>query len=75
MLKIHNTVTYLAPNYIQSSCLNRYLRLNTVELPDWKKTIRIMLKEDGFFDGQTFRYIDGRQTGIFTIPRRLEYVK
>jgi len=46
-----------------------------VELPEWKKTIRIMLEEDGFFDGQTFRYIDGRQTEVFTIPRRLGYVR
>lgn len=46
-----------------------------VEVPDWKKTIRIMLEEDGFFDGQTFRYIDGRQTEVFTIPRTLGYVK
>jgi hypothetical protein len=46
-----------------------------VELPEWKKTIRIMLEEDGFFDGQTFRYIDGRQTEIYTIPRKLGYVK
>ncbi|MFD2569740.1 M24 family metallopeptidase [Spirosoma soli] len=46
-----------------------------VELPDWKKTIRIMLEEDGFFDGQTFRYIDGRQTEIYTIPRKLGYVR
>ena len=40
-----------------------------VEIPEWKKTVRIMLEEDGFFDGQTFRYIDGRQTEIYTIPR------
>lgn len=46
-----------------------------VDLPDWKKTIRIMLEEDGFFDGQTFRYIDGRQTEIYTIPRKLGYVR
>lgn len=46
-----------------------------VEIPEWKKTIRIMLEEDGFFDGQSFRYIDGRQTEIYTIPRRLGYVK
>ncbi|HLL93386.1 MAG TPA: M24 family metallopeptidase [Spirosoma sp.] len=46
-----------------------------VELPEWKKTIRIMLEEDGFFDGQTFRYIDGRQTEVYTIPRKLGYVK
>ncbi|QKZ14624.1 M24 family metallopeptidase [Spirosoma sp. KUDC1026] len=46
-----------------------------VEIPAWKKVIRIMLEEDGFFDGQTFRYIDGRQTEIYTIPRKLGYVK
>jgi hypothetical protein len=47
----------------------------TVEIPEWKKVVRIMLEEDGFFDGQTFRYIDGRQTEIYTIPRKLGYVK
>jgi Xaa-Pro aminopeptidase len=46
-----------------------------VDVPEWKKTIRIMLEEDGFFDGQSFRYIDGRQTEIYTIPRKLSYVK
>ncbi|WP_020594958.1 M24 family metallopeptidase [Spirosoma panaciterrae] len=46
-----------------------------VEIPEWKKVVRIMLEEDGFFDGQRFRYIDGRQTEIYTIPRKLGYVK
>ena len=46
-----------------------------VEIPVWKKMVRIMLEEDGFFDGQTFRYIDGRQTEIYTIPRTLGYVR
>ncbi|GAB3779348.1 M24 family metallopeptidase [Spirosoma horti] len=46
-----------------------------VEIPEWKKIVRIMLEEDGFFDGKTFRYIDGRQTEIYTIPRKLGYVK
>ncbi|GAB3899417.1 M24 family metallopeptidase [Larkinella knui] len=46
-----------------------------IEVPEWKKTVRIMLEEDGFFDGTSFRYIDGRQTEIFTIPRKLPYVK
>ncbi|WP_128546912.1 M24 family metallopeptidase [Larkinella soli] len=46
-----------------------------VEIPEWKKTVRIMLEEDGFFDGKSFRYIDGRQTEIFSIPRKLSYVK
>ncbi|MBO0938454.1 M24 family metallopeptidase [Fibrella sp. HMF5335] len=46
-----------------------------VEIHEWKKLVRIMLEEDGFFDGQAFRYIDGRQTEIYTIPRTLGYVK
>ncbi|GAA4470049.1 M24 family metallopeptidase [Nibrella saemangeumensis] len=46
-----------------------------VEIPEWKKTVRIMLEEDGYFDGKQFRYIDGRQTEIYTIPRKLGYVK
>ncbi|GAB3919835.1 M24 family metallopeptidase [Larkinella terrae] len=46
-----------------------------VEVPEWKKTVRIMLEEDGFFDGKIFRYVDGRQTEIYTIPRKLSYVK
>mgnify|MGYP001822277133 FL=1 len=40
-------------------------------LEEWNKEIRIMLEEDAFFDGQDVRYIDGRQTEIMTIPRKL----
>lgn len=47
----------------------------SVELSEWKKTIRIMLEEDGFFDEKGFRYIDGRQTEILPIPRVLNGVK
>lgn len=39
------------------------------EIPEWKKSIRIMLEEDGFFDGQGFRYISGRQKELLLIPR------
>ena len=46
-----------------------------IDYPAWKKTIRIMLEEDGFFDGQTFRYIDGRQTELLVIPRPLGNVR
>lgn len=46
-----------------------------VEIPEWKKMVRIMLEEDGFFDGTRFQYIDGRQTEIYTIPRTLGYVR
>lgn len=46
----------------------------SVEIPDWGKTIRIMLEEDGYFDEKgEFRYIDGRQTELYTIPRVLPY--
>ena len=47
----------------------------SVELTEWKKTIRIMLEEDGFFDEKGFQYIDGRQTEILPIPRVLKGVK
>jgi Xaa-Pro aminopeptidase len=30
-------------------------------IPEWGKDIRIMLEEDGFYDGKTFYYIGGRQ--------------
>ncbi|MEO8011213.1 MAG: M24 family metallopeptidase [Dokdonella sp.] len=42
---------------------------STSEIPEWKKEIRIMLEEDGFFDGKAFRYIDGRQREVLLIPR------
>ncbi|MDH5610650.1 MAG: M24 family metallopeptidase [Cyclobacteriaceae bacterium] len=42
-----------------------------IYLPEWGKEIRIMLEEDAFFDGNTVRYIDGRQTRLMTIPRAL----
>jgi Xaa-Pro aminopeptidase len=47
----------------------------SVEVAEWKKTIRIMLEEDGFFDEKGFRYIDGRQKEIIPIPRILDGVK
>jgi hypothetical protein len=38
---------------------------------EWDKEIRIMLEEDGFFDGKDFRYIDGRQKELWSVPRAL----
>ncbi|MFN8354601.1 MAG: M24 family metallopeptidase [Spirosomataceae bacterium] len=60
----------LFPNTAYSIELNA-----ATDIPEWKKTIRIMLEEDGYFDASGFRYIDGRQTEIYTIPRKLPYVK
>ncbi len=41
-----------------------------VMIPEWKgKVIRIMLEQDGFYDGEKFRYIDGRQEAIYPIQR------
>jgi Xaa-Pro aminopeptidase len=38
------------------------IELNSASfIPEWGKEVRIMLEEDGYFDGQTFRYIAGRQ--------------
>jgi hypothetical protein len=39
------------------------------EMPEWKKSIRIMLEEDGYFDETGFRYIGGRQREIYLVPR------
>jgi Xaa-Pro aminopeptidase len=40
------------------------------EIPEWKKTIRIMLEEDGYYDETGFRYIGGRQKEILLVPRK-----
>ncbi len=43
----------------------------SVAIPEWNnKIIRIMLEQDGFYDGQKFRFIDGRQEEIYSIPRQ-----
>lgn len=54
----------LYPNTAYSIELN-----NALFLPEWNKRIRIMLEEDAFFDGESCRYIDGRQTELYLIPR------
>lgn len=56
----------LYPNTAHSIELNA-----GVFIEEWDKEIRIMLEEDAFFDGETVRYIDGRQMEIMTIPREL----
>lgn len=44
------------------------------DIPEWKKSIRIMLEEDGYFDESGFRYIGGRQKEIYLIPRAIKNI-
>lgn len=39
------------------------------EIEEWGKIIRIMLEEDGIYTEEGFRYLDGRQEKLQTIPR------
>ncbi len=40
-----------------------------IEIKEWKKTIRIMLEQDGFFDETGFKYINGRQTKLHLVGK------
>ncbi|MEL6629515.1 MAG: Xaa-Pro aminopeptidase, partial [Bacteroidota bacterium] len=40
------------------------------EVPEWNKIIRIMLEEDGIYEADGFRFLDGRAERIFSIPRQ-----
>ncbi len=40
-----------------------------VFIPEWTQSIRVMLEEDAFFDGQKVEYIDGRAIEFYLIPR------
>ena len=42
---------------------------NTIHISEWKRDIRIMLEEAGFFGEDGFRYVNGRQTELLLIPR------
>jgi len=57
----------LYPNTAYSIELNA-----ATDIPEWKKSVRIMLEEDGFWNGKQFRYISGRQKEIYLVPRKNE---
>ena len=47
------------------------IELNTtVFIPEWKRDIRIMLEEAGYFGEDGFRYVNGRQEELYLIPRQ-----
>ena len=54
----------LNPNTVYAIELN-----TTITIPEWKRDIRIMLEEAGFFGENGFRYVNGRQTELLLIPR------
>jgi hypothetical protein len=37
------------------------------EIPEWGKIVRIMLEEDGWYDGREFHYFSGRQKAIYPL--------
>lgn len=45
------------------------IELNTeVEIPEWEKSVRIMLEEAGFWGEDGFRYVNKRQNDLILIP-------
>lgn len=54
----------LYPNTAHSIELNA-----EVYIPEWGRSIRIMLEENALFDGEKVWYIDGRRTEFYLIPR------
>ncbi len=40
-----------------------------VNIPEWKKDVRIALEEDAYFDERGVNYINGRQTEIILVPK------
>ena len=58
----------LNPNTVYAIELN-----TTINIPEWKRDIRIMLEEAGFYGDDGFRYVNGRQTELLLIPRVKEH--
>mgnify|MGYP006086854897 CR=1 FL=1 len=46
-----------------------------VYIKSWKKDVRIMLEEAGYYDLKGFRYINGRQKKIILIGEKLENIQ
>lgn len=55
----------LYPNTAHSIELNA-----EVHIPEWNRSVLIMLEEDAFFDGENTWYIDGRAEEFYLIPRQ-----
>ena len=47
------------------------IELNTkVYIKEWKKEIRVMLEEAGYFGDEGFKYVNGRQTELILIGQK-----
>ena len=46
-----------------------------VFLPEWKKDVRIMLEEAGYFGPKGFRYVNGRQTDLILIGKKSKHLE
>ncbi|MEM1357416.1 MAG: M24 family metallopeptidase [Bacteroidota bacterium] len=47
------------------------IELNTkVYIYAWQKDIRMMMEEDGFWDGEVFRYLNGRQEALYLVGEK-----
>ena len=55
----------LNPNTVYAIELN-----TTVNIPEWKRDIRIMLEEAGFYGEDGFRYVNGRQRELILVGRK-----
>ena len=63
---VPNTGDYpVYPNTAYSIELN-----NAVYIEAWGKDVRMMMEEDGFWNGENFQYIGGRQGELYVIPRQ-----
>ncbi|MGB5819145.1 MAG: M24 family metallopeptidase [Saonia sp.] len=58
----------LNPNTVYAIELN-----TTINVPEWKRDIRIMLEEAGFYGKEGFRYVNGRQTELLLVPRVMQH--
>ncbi len=56
-------------DYLLSTNTVYSIELNaTTFISEWNKDIKIMLEEDGYWNGEFFNFISGRQKQILTIP-------
>jgi Xaa-Pro aminopeptidase len=51
------------------------IELNTtVSIPQWNRTIRVMLEEAGYFGAEGFRYVNGRQKELLLVGKQSSHL-